>query len=235
MVLCGLDSTPNASVSSFLVHDRKSVYEGRLNEGQGNGKSGAVRELNQSHSSILGSKGISSGKLLSKGPFFGKIGGNDGSRLVKDENEIDHLVASLLGAVPTSVGEHVLDGSYVREYNVSSSGQIRLANGGSIHPNSNHGVIGHVKFGASDSIDGLCLSSVGGSTVGKKGLCSCPCFGLARSAIQVSQFRGVVDKFHYCASSNSPVHSIFLICVVVVEVTSHNSIDVGVIVNRNIC
>lgn len=71
-----------------------------MNKLNGDGGSGISRELDESHSNVLGSEDVIGSDSLPELFLSSKIWCADGSRLVEDQDEVNHLVALLLRASP---------------------------------------------------------------------------------------------------------------------------------------
>jgi hypothetical protein len=103
--LGGLDTATNASGSSSLVNGSHRVQEVLLNELHGDRESSISRELNETHSDVLGSEDVTGCDGRTKVSFQNEVGGGDRTGFIEDEHEIDHLVALLCGAGPRGDSE----------------------------------------------------------------------------------------------------------------------------------
>jgi len=99
----GVNTATNASVSSLLGSRGNDVEEGLLGHSQGNDHSGSSGEHNKTHGNVLRTKGVSSRDGGTKVLHVSEAWAIDRTRLIEDEHEVDHLVALLSRAVPCGV------------------------------------------------------------------------------------------------------------------------------------
>jgi len=88
----------NASRSSSLAGSIHGIEEGELIVGEGDDQSSGGGKISEPHLNVLRSKGVRVGDILTKSFDLSEGSGIDTSRFIKNEEEIDLLVALLLGA-----------------------------------------------------------------------------------------------------------------------------------------
>lgn len=122
--------TGGSSVLGDLVH---LVEERSLVEGQGNGQSSRGIELDETHTNSVGGEVKGVGQVLAKLNFSLERSGVDGTRFIKDQNDILFLGALRLRAVGRSGRERITSQTNnvkeVESFAVSKSGLANIVLG----------------------------------------------------------------------------------------------------------